>query len=71
MNEAILESGRRIIKPDIIDGSTPKKPGKTVITVDNLDEYEANGIMIDGKVLLSPLARDEALKRGIKINYKK
>lgn len=71
MNAAIPESGRRIKKTKMTNSLKQKKPGKTLITVDDLDDYETGGIVIDNKVLLSPLARDEALKRGIKIKYKK
>jgi putative phosphotransacetylase len=40
---------------------------KTVITVSELDDYAQSGININGNVILTPLARDEAVKRGIKI----
>ena len=42
---------------------------KIVITVDDLDEYKESGITVTGNVILSPLARDEAIRRGIKISY--
>ena len=44
---------------------------KIVITVDDLDEYKESGITVTGNVILSPLARDEAIKKGIKISYDK
>jgi putative phosphotransacetylase len=40
---------------------------KTVITFADLDNYAQTGIKLSGDVILSPLARDEAIKRGIKI----
>lgn len=40
---------------------------KTVITVADLDNYKASGIRLSDDVILSPLAKDEALARGIKI----
>jgi putative phosphotransacetylase len=43
---------------------------KTIITTGDLDDYKDNGIEVSENVILSPLARDEALKRGIKISYK-
>ena len=43
---------------------------KKVITAADLDEYSSSGIEVSGDVILSPLARDEALKRGIKISYR-
>jgi len=42
---------------------------KTLITVDDLDSYTQTGISITADVILSPLARDEAVKRGIRITY--
>jgi len=42
---------------------------KTVITVADLDNYKSTGITITDNVILSPLAKDEAIARGIKINY--
>ena len=44
---------------------------KTVITVSELDDYAQSGISVNGNVILTPLARDEAVKRGIKITYDK
>lgn len=43
------------------------KTTKTVITVADLDKYSASGIKLSADVILSPLAKDEALARGIKI----
>jgi propanediol utilization protein len=43
---------------------------KTVITTADLDEYASKGIEVTKDVILSPLARDEALQRGIKISYR-
>ena len=42
---------------------------KTVITVANLDEFAAGGITVNSNVILSPLAKDEAVVRGIPITY--
>lgn len=42
---------------------------KTVITVADLDSYASTGIRVNKDTLLSPLARDEAVKKGIKITY--
>ena len=42
---------------------------KTVITIANLDEFAAVGIKVNSNVILSPLARDEAVARGITITY--
>lgn len=44
------------------------KTKKTVITVADLDSYKNSGINLSANVILSPLAKDEALARGIKIN---
>ncbi len=70
MNRAIPESGRRIKREEKKDSLKQKRSSKTVITVDDLDNYKTSGIIVDSKVLLSPLARDEAVNRGIKIKYK-
>ncbi len=43
---------------------------KTIITTGDLDDYKSKGIEVSENVILSPLARDEALKKGIKISYK-
>lgn len=43
------------------------RTAKTVITVADLDNYKVSGINLTSDVILSPLARDEALARGIKI----
>lgn len=43
------------------------KTTKTVITVADLDNYIASGINLSSGVILSPLAKDEAIARGIKI----
>ncbi|MGM0366994.1 MAG: phosphate propanoyltransferase [Actinomycetota bacterium] len=48
------------------DGQQPSAK-KIVITVENLDEYKDSGIKLSDNVILSPLARDEAKERGIKI----
>ncbi|MBC7333730.1 MAG: phosphate propanoyltransferase [Actinobacteria bacterium] len=49
-------------------GSSPgSRPGKILITVNDLDNYKDTGIKLGPNVILTPLARDEALARGIKI----
>ncbi len=40
---------------------------KIVITVEDLKDYKDSGIKLSDNVILSPLARDEAKERGIKI----
>jgi len=42
---------------------------KTVITMENLGNYAQTGIVVSSDVILSPLARDEAVVKGIKITY--
>ena len=42
---------------------------KTVITLANLDEFAASGITVNNNVIFSPLAKDEAVIRGIRITY--
>jgi len=42
---------------------------KTVITLANLNEFAASGITVNNNVILSPLAKDEAVIRGIPITY--
>ncbi|MCX6346855.1 MAG: phosphate propanoyltransferase [Actinobacteria bacterium] len=44
------------------------KTKKTVITVADLDNYKISGINLSADVILSPLAKDEAMARGIKIS---
>jgi hypothetical protein len=46
------------------------KKKKTIITTADLDDYASTGIEVTEDVILSPLARDEALQRGIKISYR-
>lgn len=50
--------------------SAQSKQKKTVITTSDLDDYKSKGIEVTSDVILSPLARDEALKKGIKISYR-
>jgi putative phosphotransacetylase len=42
---------------------------KILITIGDLDSYVQTGIRVNRNVILSPLARDEAIKRGIQITY--
>jgi putative phosphotransacetylase len=44
------------------------KTTKTVITVADLESYKISGINLSANVILSPLAKDEAIARGIRIN---
>jgi putative phosphotransacetylase len=60
-------SGNPIVNSGSSGGSSFTK--KTVITIANLDEFAAKGIKVDSNVILSPLARDEAVIRGIPITY--
>jgi len=45
-----------------------KAERKVVITVEDLEQYRQSGIKLTKNIILSPLARDEAKKRGIKIS---
>lgn len=45
----------------------PDSGKKTVITADDLDDYQDSGIKLGPNLILTPLARDEAKERGIKI----
>ncbi len=47
--------------------STLAKTTKTVITVDDIENYATSGIKLGPDVILTPLARDEAVVRGIRI----
>ena len=68
MNNAALDpAGKSAGPPERQSASVQKK---TIITTSDLDDYKDNGIEVAENVILSPLARDEALKRGIKISYK-
>jgi putative phosphotransacetylase len=42
---------------------------KTVITMANIDEYAGKVIEANSDVIISPLVKDEAAKRGIQIKY--
>jgi hypothetical protein len=56
----------------VVGASQSGQPGltkKIVITMENLDSYAQTGIEVSSNVILSPLARDEAVVRGIKITY--
>jgi len=44
------------------------KTKKTVITFADIDNYKISGIKLSPNVILSPLAKDEAIARGIKIS---
>jgi len=44
---------------------------KTLITAGDLEKYIQTGICVTKDVILSPLARDEAIARGIAISYER
>jgi len=50
------------VKPDATAGDK-----KVVITAEDLDDYKDSGIKLSPNIILTPLARDEAKERGIKI----
>ncbi len=54
---------------DVRENTAESKQKKIVITTSDLDDYVLKGIEVTKDVILSPLARDEALNRGIKISY--
>ena len=68
MNNAVLDPASKAVGPPEKRSGTVQK--KTIITTGDLDDYRTSGIEVSENVILSPLARDEALKRGIKISYK-
>ncbi|MBD8894580.1 hypothetical protein SDC9_02675 [bioreactor metagenome] len=44
--------------------------GKTLITIDNLDQFiHSNKLVMDSAKILTPGARDELCKRGVQISY--
>ena len=44
--------------------------GKTLITIDNLDQcIHSNKLVMDSAKILTPGARDELCKRGVQISY--
>lgn len=65
---SILDSSgsRKPISATANDSSTSSSK-KVVITVSDLDKYKESGIKLSPNVILTPLARDEAIARGIKI----
>jgi len=67
MNQAV-EVTRAVAPEESDDAAAERK--KTVITTADLDDYVSKGIEVTSDVILSPLARDEAQKRGIKISYR-
>lgn len=66
--EAIAAAAKKAKKDKEMEPSAGT-PGKTVITVSDLDDYLDSGISVDDSVILTPLARDEAKSRGIRITY--
>ncbi len=72
----ILKSMNQVIDVPVVEKAVKKtgeyrnqKKQKIIITASDLDDYESKGIEVTENVILSPLARDEALKKGIKISY--
>jgi len=57
-------SAQSSVQPQTADESK-----KILITVSDLDNYAQTGIKVNQNIILSPLARDEAVKRGIQITY--
>jgi putative phosphotransacetylase len=69
-NMCVLSTGQQCLKEQIAGASaTALAVKKIVITMENLDNYTQTGIEVSSNVILSPLARDEAIARGIKITY--
>ena len=66
-NEQIKEAIEAVRAPVAPVSSQPAK--KILITVAELDKYAGTGITVTKDVILSPLAKDEANARGIKIIY--
>ena len=69
MGKVIAGSGKEKIAGSASVIGRPGSDGKTLITVADLDSYLASGITVNKDVILSPLAKDEAVKRGIQINF--
>lgn len=67
MNQAVAVQGQDSAGTGN-DSAQSKK--KIVITTSDLDDYMSKGIEVTSDVILSPLARDEALEKGIKISYR-
>jgi len=67
MNQAVAVTGQDSAGTGN-DSVQSKK--KIVITTSDLDDYKSKGIEVTSDVILSPLARDEALEKGIKISYR-
>jgi len=57
------------VKVSAAETSTGQLTEKILITVADLDKYSGTGITVTKDVILSPLAKDEANQRGIKIIY--
>ncbi|MCE5329025.1 phosphate propanoyltransferase [bacterium] len=70
MNSVMAQAGGVLTTSNTISSSNnigSARTTKTVITVADLDSYKVSGIKLSTNVILSPLAKDEALARGIKI----
>jgi len=69
-NMCALSTGQQCLKGQIAGASAAASAAKKiVITMENLNNYAQTGIEVSSNVILSPLARDEAVARGIKITY--
>jgi len=59
--------------PDQVSGTynpgNQRKPKKQLLLWKTLDNYIKTGIEVSPNVILSPLDRDEAVCKGIKITY--
>jgi putative phosphotransacetylase len=63
----MLASIKNAASPATTEAKAESLTKKEVITVADLDRYASTGIVLSPSVILSPLARDEAVSRGIKI----
>lgn len=65
INSVLSEKTATVAESDTSPNNAVSK--KVIITVDDLEQYRESGIKLDKNVILSPLAKDEAKERGIKI----
>ncbi|MCJ7665277.1 MAG: phosphate propanoyltransferase [Actinobacteria bacterium] len=68
INDIIIDTASKAAGPPVKQSGIIQK--KTIITACDLDDYRTSGIEVSENVILSPLARDEALEKGIKISYR-
>ena len=69
VNAQAAASAKSSEQPTAVQQTTVQQTNKVLITADNLDNYAQTGIKVNKNVILTPLARDEAVKRGIQIIY--